>query len=69
MVGFSTSFVNGDVLEANYVGLNYEFNHDKAIYQRLLYDFVEMAINLKSKELHLGRTSETIKSQIGAVPC
>ncbi len=68
MVGFSTSFENGKVLEANYVGLDYEVNQQYSIYQRLLYGYVEQAIKKGKSELHLGRTSETIKSSIGAEP-
>ena len=68
MVGFSTSFINGDVLEANYVGLEYKFNKDLCIYQRLLFEYVELSIQMNAKELHLGRTAELIKSAIGAKP-
>lgn len=68
LVGFSTAICNNKVLEANYVGIDYEHNNTYAIYQRLLYDYIEQAIILKAKELHLGRTSELIKSAIGAVP-
>lgn len=68
MVGFSTSFVNGDIFEANYVGLDYNFNSEYSVYQRILYDYVEQSLKFKSKELHLGRTAELIKSSIGALP-
>ena len=68
LVGFSTSFMNGDSLEANYVGLDYQYNIDHSVYQRILYDYVEQAIDRKAKDLQLGRTSELIKSSIGAIP-
>lgn len=68
LVGFSTSFLNGDSLEANYVGLDYSFNTEHNVYQRLLYNYVEQAIAVKVKDLQLGRTSELIKSSIGALP-
>ena len=68
LVGFSTSLLNNGILEANYVGINYELNYEKAIYQRLLYDYIEQSIILNIKELHLGRTSELIKSSLGALP-
>ena len=38
------------------------------MYQRILYDYVEQAIDRKAKDLQLGRTSELIKSSIGAIP-
>lgn len=68
LVAFSTGFCNHHVLEANYIGLDYSLNHDLSIYQRLLYDYIEQAIEKESTELHLGRTSELIKSAIGAIP-
>lgn len=68
LVGFSTSFHNGNVLEANFVGLDYNFNKDKCVYQRFLFDYVEQSLNRNVAELHLGRTAELVKSQIGALP-
>lgn len=68
MVGFSTLFHFQDIADANYVGLNYELNKEYAIYQLMLYDFVEQSIKLGVKELRLGRTAELIKSSIGAAP-
>ena len=68
LVGFSTSFLNGESLEANYVGLDYTYNTEYNVYQRLLYNYVEQAITIDVNDLHLGRTSELIKSSIGALP-
>jgi predicted N-acyltransferase len=68
LVGFSTALFNGDVIEANFVGLDYEFNKEYSVYQRFLYDYVEQGLNRNLTELHLGRTAELVKSQIGALP-
>lgn len=68
LVGFSTSFVNGDVLEANYVGIQYSFNLRYAVYQRLLYDYIYLAIEKRVSNLNYGRTSELLKSSLGAEP-
>lgn len=68
MIAFSTAVVNDDNLEANYVGIDYQYNTEFAVYERLLYDYVEQAISLQVSELHLGRTSELIKSALGALP-
>ena len=68
MIGFSTAFYNGTVMEANYVGLDYKYNASFAVYQRLLYHYLEQAITAKCTELQLGRTSELIKSALGAKP-
>ncbi len=68
MVGFAAMFVSGGVLDANYVGLDYDKNRDYGVYHRMLYDFVEVAIEHKCSELCYGRTAGEIKSSIGAVP-
>lgn len=68
MVGFSSSFLNGTVLEANYVGFDYEANTYKSVYQCLLYDYVLQAITSEVEQLEFGRTSELLKSSLGAVP-
>ena len=68
MLGFSTAFRNANSLDANYVGLDYAYNESYDVYQRILYDYVELALKTKDTELQFGRTSETIKSAVGAVP-
>ncbi len=68
LVGFSSAFICNDVIDANYVGINYDLNQEYAIYQRILYDYIELAIHSKSKELRFGRTAEEIKSTVGAEP-
>ena len=68
MVGFSTAFKNVESFDANYVGLDYAYNAQFDIYQRILYDYVEEAIDAKVPELQFGRTSELIKSAVGAEP-
>ena len=68
MLGFSTAFRNANSLDANYVGLDYAYNESYDVYQRILYDYVELALQTKATELQFGRTSETIKSALGAVP-
>ncbi|NND89021.1 MAG: hypothetical protein HKM28_07235 [Flavobacteriaceae bacterium] len=68
MIGFSTSFIHNGIMEAIYVGIDYEHNIERAVYQRLLYDYVDQAIKRVVEELQLGRTSELIKSSLGARP-
>jgi hypothetical protein len=68
LIGFSTGFVQNNTFEANYVGLDYTYNFDYAVYERLLYDYVDQAIACEANELQLGRTSELIKSALGAIP-
>jgi hypothetical protein len=68
LIGFSSIFISNNSVDANFVGLDYDFNKEYAIYQRMLYDFVDLSIKIKAPELRLGRTAELIKSSIGAEP-
>ncbi len=68
LVAFSTAFAFDGIIDANYVGINYKLNQHYALYPRMLYDFVRLAIERRASELRLGRTAEEIKSSIGAVP-
>lgn len=68
MVGFSAVFHFNRIVDANFVGIDYSYNKEYALYQRMLYDFVELSIKLGAHELRLGRTAELIKSSVGAEP-
>ncbi len=68
LVGFTTSFVLDHVVDANHIGIDYNYNEDHAIYQKMLYDYVDLAISKNASELRLGRTAEIIKSCVGAKP-
>ncbi len=68
LVGFTTSFILDDVVDANHIGIDYDYNKEYDIYQKMLYDYVDLAISKKVKELRLGRTAEIIKSCVGAKP-
>ena len=68
MVGFMSGSINQNSLDAHFVGIDYTLNREYAIYQRMLYDYVEIAIHNKLKYLNFGRTASEIKSSVGAVP-
>ena len=68
LVAFSTACFTDGCLDANYVGIDYKINESLPLYQRILYDYVQLAITNKVKELRLGRTAELIKSSLGAKP-
>lgn len=67
IVGFRTTIYNHDSIEGHYLGLDYEHNTKHAIYQNILYDYVQDGIDARAKNLWLGRTALEIKSAIGAV--
>lgn len=68
MVGFLSAMIHKNTLDAHFVGIDYELNREFAIYQRMLYDYVSIAIDKKLKTINFGRTASEIKSSLGAVP-
>jgi len=68
MVGFMSGLIHKKELDAHFVGIHYELNKQKAIYQRMLYDYIEIAITEKLTSLNFGRTASEIKSSVGATP-
>ncbi|MEN8703904.1 MAG: peptidogalycan biosysnthesis protein [Polaribacter sp.] len=68
MVGFMSGVVNNDSLDAHFVGIDYSLNRELGIYQRMLYDYIKIAINNNLKTLNFGRTASEIKSSVGAEP-
>ncbi|MDF2438012.1 MAG: hypothetical protein K0Q95_2388 [Bacteroidota bacterium] len=65
-VGFRSSFILKDSIEAHFVGLDYSLNKDVELYQNILYDYVKESISENKKKLFLGRTASEIKSTVGA---
>ena len=68
VVVFMSGIVNQNSLDAHFVGIDYLLNKEYAIYQRMLYDYIEIAIQKRLKYLNFGRTASEIKSSIGAIP-
>jgi len=68
IVGFVSGIINQKSLDAHFVGIDYQLNREHAIYQRMLYDYIEIAIDKKLKIINFGRTASEIKSSVGAVP-
>ncbi len=68
VVGFMSGIINKNSLDAHFVGIDYPLNKTHAIYQRMLYDYIKIAILKRIKLLNFGRTASEIKSSIGAIP-
>lgn len=68
LIGFMSGIINQNTLDAHFVGINYDLNRQYAIYQRMLYDYIDLAISKKLKTVSFGRTASEIKSSIGAEP-
>lgn len=68
LVGFLSAMVNGNNLDAHFIGLDYSLNREHAIYPRILNDYVRLGLHHKSHRINLGRTASEIKSTLGAKP-
>lgn len=68
LIGFKSLFHFNNVVDASFIGIDYEYNSKFDTYQKILIDYLEFSINEKADNLYLGRTAETIKSCIGAEP-
>lgn len=69
LVSFACLFhVDIATLHVHYIGLNYEINKEKKLYNRMLLDFVKFAIEQRKQQIHFGRTATEIKTTIGAIP-
>jgi hypothetical protein len=69
LIAFNSSFILKDnVLEAHYIGINYELNKEYELYQNTLCNIVTLAISQNKKSINFGRTAAEIKTTIGAKP-
>jgi len=68
MVGFLSGMINQKTLDAHFVGIDYDLNRTHGIYQRMLYDYIDIAIQKKLEVVNFGRTASEIKSSVGAIP-
>ncbi|WP_178986198.1 peptidogalycan biosysnthesis protein [Winogradskyella helgolandensis] len=68
LVGFLSAMQNDTHLDAHFIGIDYSYNKEFAIYPRILNDYVRLGIETKSTQINLGRTASEIKSTLGAEP-
>ena len=68
LVGFTSEISSNNVLYAHFVGIDYKYNSDYEIYNRMLYEQIKFAIDHKLSLIKFGRTASEFKSTIGAVP-
>lgn len=66
LIGFRTSFILPDSVEAHFIGLNYQLNKELELYQNILYDYIKETMDYRLPLLTLGRTASEIKSTVGA---
>jgi hypothetical protein len=68
LVAFNTRFHLGDDLDSHYFGLDYAVTRRYELYRSMLYDDIAAAIDRGAKRVLFGRTSQEVKSSLGAVP-
>ncbi|MEZ4979216.1 MAG: hypothetical protein R2772_07945 [Chitinophagales bacterium] len=68
MLGFISYFVDAKALNINLIGIDYKYNKEHCVYQRILYDCIEQGIQERISQIHFGRTASEIKTSVGAVP-
>jgi hypothetical protein len=68
ILGFISVFILGKKMDIHYIGMDNTLNKDLHLYQRMMYDMIEVGIVNKAERLHFGRTAPEIKSTVGAAP-
>ncbi len=68
LVGFYSYLRGVGHNHASFVGLNYDYNKDCALYQNMLYHLLSDAIADGANSIDLARTAMEIKSTMGAEP-
>lgn len=67
LIAFFTTIQNHDELEAHFLGLDKELNHDLQLYLNILYDIVRVGLEAGCQRIIFARTALEIKSSVGAV--
>ena len=68
IIAFSSEFFINKSLYSYFIGLNYQYNKNLSLYNRILYDSIERGIKKKAEKIIYGRTASEFKSTIGAIP-
>jgi predicted N-acyltransferase len=68
MIGFRTTLLGADCLDAHMVGIDYTYNKEYALYSRMLYDYISEGIEARVCRIVFGRTAGEIKTTVGALP-
>ena len=66
MVGFYTSILSQDALDAHFLGYDHNYNGSHQLYLNMLYDLVEEGIKQSVSHVDMSRTALEIKSSVGA---
>jgi hypothetical protein len=68
LIAFYSLMLNGDEIEAHFLGYEEDTNKRYQLYLNMLLDMVTLGISLRMKRIIYGRTATEIKSSVGAHP-
>ena len=68
MLAFYSCVDNFDHLQAHFLGYDKDANHENQIYLNILYNIIDLGIQLKQEKIILSRTAIEIKTSVGAIP-
>ncbi len=68
LIGFVSYFLESNQTHIHYMGMDYAIHAQYKLYNRMLTDFVKIAIEHKVQIVDYGRTATEIKSTLGAKP-
>ena len=68
LVAFYSTLVNGDQVEAHFLGYHDTLNRERQLYLNMLYNIVDFAIKIEASSIFFARTALEIKSSVGAEP-
>ena len=68
LLSFSSYFMVDNTLYSYYIGLDYQMNSTYQLYNRMLYDMLEIGIRNRMEKVIYGRTAAELKSTIGTIP-
>lgn len=68
LIAFASHILYPEKLEIHYIGIDYKYNQEYALYFNILYDGIEKAMHYSKKSLELGRTAREAKAVVGCHP-
>ncbi|HLF65392.1 MAG TPA: hypothetical protein VI603_16625 [Saprospiraceae bacterium] len=68
LIAFYSLVINGDEIEAHFLGYEEKVNKERQLYMNMLLDMISLSIDIGVHRIIYGRTAMEIKSSVGAEP-
>lgn len=68
LIGYYTTILNGEEMEAHFLGFEQEYNRECQVYLNMLFDMLQFGIEQGVRRVVYARTAMEIKSSVGAEP-